>query len=129
MFPAFQGKDDYVSMIKLLGVFGVCVTLAAITACGSSDPVAPAPIPACRANNTGSLTVGNTSRGTAQRVVLDGATIATLGPGTSAAPQTLSAGATYTLEFYIANTNSYACTASLVTVAQCSATTRTCAFP
>ena len=111
----------------------VCVVLLATvaSACTGSNtaPTPPPPAPTCQTNNTGTLTVGNTSRGTAQRIVLDGATIATLGPGSTSSPQTLAAGATYTLEFFIANTNNYACTASLVTVAQCSGITRSCAFP
>jgi hypothetical protein len=103
----------------------------AVSACTGSSPTAPVTpaIPSCQANNTGTLTVGNTSRGTAQRIVLNGATIATLGAGSTTTAQTLAAGVPYTLEFYIANTNSYACTSSLVTVPQCSGLTRTCAFP
>jgi hypothetical protein len=111
-----------------IGVVVVCVM--AVSACVGSptSPVTP-PVPSCQANNTGTLVVSNTSRGTAQRIVLDGSTVATLGPGSSTSGQTLAAGATYTLEFFVANTNNYACSASLVTVAQCTTTTRSCAFP
>ena len=103
-----------------------CVVLLVMlaSACGG-NPLASD----CETNNTGTFIASNTSRGTAQRIALNGATIATLGPGSSTPPQTVAAGVPYTLEFFVANTNTYACSASLVTMAQCAGTTRSCAFP
>src|SRR5450759_4481584 len=101
----------------------VCLVLLLVStsACGGS-PFAPT----CETNNTGTFIASNTSRGTAQRIALNDATIATLGPGSTTPPQTLAAGVPYTLEFFVANTNTYACALSLVTMAQCAGTTRSC---
>lgn len=115
-------------LISVCCAIGFLITTWACTGSSPAAPIVPV-IPACQANNTGTLTVGNTSRSTAQRIVLNGATLTTLGAGATSSPQTLAAGVPYTLEFYIANTTSYACSISLVTVPQCSGITRTCAFP
>jgi hypothetical protein len=98
------------------------------SACGgdSPSPTAPTPPPACQANNTGTLILGNRSQRT-YTVSLNGATIATLGPGQDTSPQTLAAGVAHAVRFIYSNTTLLACTPSAPILAQCMTTTHTCA--
>lgn len=103
------------------------VILFGVVGC-TKNPVAPEPVPACERNNTGTLTVGNRSLGTTYTIVINGSSVATLSPGSSSQPFTLAAGVPHVLDFFVANTTRLACSTSLVTLAQCSNTGRTCAF-
>ena len=87
-------------------------------------------IPACRTNNTASVSFGNRSATTAHDVYWDGFLLFTLTPGQTSDPITVAAGVTYSLQPMIANTDDFdaiACNGSRHSFSQCERRTITCA--
>lgn len=87
-------------------------------------------IPACRTNNTASVSFGNRSATTAHDVYWDGFRLFTLTPGQTSDPITVAAGVTHRLQPMIANTDDFdaiACNGSNHVLSQCERRTITCA--
>ena len=106
----------------LLPVALVLVVLGA--ACGGkSTPVAPtpmpAPIPACQANNTGTLTFRNAGSKTVD-IILNGAKAETINAGETSSQRTVTCnGAQYLVDVIITNTTTHPCQTLLMTPIQC----------
>ena len=87
--------------------------------CSNSTPVAPSVVPACQANNTGTVYFENRSNSATYDIVWDGAKMFTVAPRASSAPMTVSAGVAHALRFELTNLGILACAAGTPIVARC----------
>lgn len=93
---------------------------------GSDVPTGPT-VADCEANNTAKIRFRNSSNSNrTYTVIWDGATLATVSPGSETQQFTVAAGVQHTLVFRFTNTSTNACTPSTPTLAQCAARIISC---
>jgi hypothetical protein len=109
----------------------VALVIAVLTgACGGEDksPAAPtpAPVPTCQTNNTATATFENRFTTGTLDILLNGAKIVTIAPGTKSNPFTVAAGVMQTVVWQWTNTTAWACTPTTPVLTQCSSVTYYC---
>jgi hypothetical protein len=100
----------------------------ATSACtGSTPDPTPDPVPACKQNNTASISFRNASTtNRTYNIVFDGSNLTTVAPGQTSNSYTIAAGTQHSLTFTFTNTGGNACSTSFPTLAQCASSTYSC---
>ena len=114
---------------NVLTVAFVVAGFALTLGCSGTQPTPTSPssvVPACRTNNTATVTFENRSANRTYDILWDNARVTTLGPGVTSPSFSVAAGVQHTLEFRVSNTTTLACTRSTPTLAQCSGHTLSC---
>ena len=109
----------------LAGAVLCALTVSACT--GVATTPTPDPIPACKQNNTASVSFHNVSTtNRTYNIVFDGSNLTTVAPGQTSNSYTIAAGTQHSLTFTFTNTGGNACTTSFPTLAQCASSTYSC---
>jgi hypothetical protein len=114
----------------LIALAGAALCALTASACVGATPAptpTPDPIPACKQNNTASISFHNVSTtNRTYNIVFDGSNLTTVAPGQTSNSYTIAAGTQHSLTFTFTNTGGNACTTSFPTLAQCASSTYSC---